>query len=521
MNDIDSDPFTSDGGEDSDDDRKPPALPDIEVNESEDSEEEEDSEEDDDDDDGNDPAAEANANSAQPSPYGFLISDVRKKKSSGALLCMAVGCEKNAQANTRIDNDVGGFCRTHYNAWLISTGQIESWTCTCGNKIATTSARCGKCHRWREGAKTQSSPNKKKKAAAPSPKTSRSPKNSPKKRDYDAINNDTIITQVPANSGVQIATIRKTNEKGRPLCKVVGCNKLDQSKSDGFCRSHYNMFSVYAGNSNVLSDWTCACGNNISGKQKRCGKCNKWRGGKRDPYVTSSQKEKKRAKKKTKKKTSRVTTEQQSTSAHHWLCNCGNEVPNAKSRCGKCHHWRGGKRKGGWKIKDSINKKDIDDTGINWSMDWSCCGEVVPSKKTRCGKCHGWRGGKRVAKSLRMGASSNQNSRGGASSHQPSSHPSHQLSSLGQRVPLPDNNLPLLSNVAALPNIPTIPAMDASAFMQQGYARARQDGNYGVLHPHNGGRMDGNYGGHHNGGRPDGNYGGHNNDHGHTNITFI
>ena len=40
----------------------------------------------------------------------------------------------------------------------------------------------------------------------------------------------------------------------------------------------------------------------------------------------------------------------------------------------------------------------LDDKGIDWSMDWECCGESITAEKRRCGKCNGWRGGKRVAK---------------------------------------------------------------------------------------------------------------------------
>lgn len=40
----------------------------------------------------------------------------------------------------------------------------------------------------------------------------------------------------------------------------------------------------------------------------------------------------------------------------------------------------------------------LDDKGIDWSMDWECCGETIVAEKRRCGKCNGWRGGKRVAK---------------------------------------------------------------------------------------------------------------------------
>ena len=66
---------------------------------------------------------------------------------------------------------------------------------------------------------------------------------------------------------------------------------------------------------------------------------------------------------------------------------------STKSRCGKCHRWRGGKRKGGWKIKVS----EVDESGIEWDKDWTCCEVMISADKKRCGKCNGWRGGKRVA----------------------------------------------------------------------------------------------------------------------------
>ena len=80
----------------------------------------------------------------------------------------------------------------------------------------------------------------------------------------------------------------------------------------------------------------------------------------------------------------------------HWNCaHCDNKISSTKSRCGKCHRWRGGKRKGGWKIKINV---EADDSGIEWDKDWTCCDVMIPAAKKRCGKCNGWRGGKRVAK---------------------------------------------------------------------------------------------------------------------------
>ena len=86
-----------------------------------------------------------------------------------------------------------------------------------------------------------------------------------------------------------------------------------------------------------------------------------------------------------------------------WTCNCGKLVAAPKSRCGSCHAWRGGKRKGGWKIDpNKKSKRAAAAAGIDWTADWQCCGALIPAKKTRCGKCNGWRGGTRVPKAERL-----------------------------------------------------------------------------------------------------------------------
>jgi hypothetical protein len=195
--------------------------------------------------------------------------------------------------------------------------------------------------------------------------------------------------------GIEIEPKRKDN-KGRYLCKVVGCKKLDQSANKGFCRSHYNI--IYSGldqSNNPVEPWMCTCGLQVGGRQKRCSGCFRWKDGKRQPYNTVM------------KKNNSGDTEIYSTDAEKtesrtvtnasgfrfleefWTCSeCGNEVEEQKSRCGNCHHWRGGKRQGGWKLGE---KKAIDihceDDDIDRSTDWECCGEIIPAKKTRCGKC--------------------------------------------------------------------------------------------------------------------------------------
>jgi hypothetical protein len=115
-----------------------------------------------------------------------------------------------------------------------------------------------------------------------------------------------------------------------------------------------------------------------------------WKGGTREPYKTD------RLAKKT-QLFMPTNDEEIKDGETSWTCQCGSAVPSNKTRCGKCHHWRGGKRKGGWTLKAPSNNP-LDDKGIDWSMDWECCGEAITAEKRRCGKCNGWRGGKRVAK---------------------------------------------------------------------------------------------------------------------------
>lgn len=182
----------------------------------------------------------------------FEISTAIRRKENGAVLCKAVGCPKIAQ--TKDD----GFCRTHCNRYKISTGQIESWSCKCGERIAVTSLRCGKCHRWRNGHHPAyaSSPQKSPGVASTQYAKSKQPK-----------------TCIPADAGVEISEVLLKNEKGRLLCKVIGCGKAEQSNNDGFCRTHFNQFAILTEDAEEDSSekWICECGEEWSGRQKRCG----------------------------------------------------------------------------------------------------------------------------------------------------------------------------------------------------------------------------------------------------------
>eukprot|EP00804_Cyclotella_cryptica_P007139 CCRYP_009715-RA/>CCRYP_009715-RA protein AED:0.07 eAED:0.07 QI:181/1/1/1/0/0/2/744/459 len=185
---------------------------------------------------------------------------------------------------------------------------------------------------------------------------------------------------------ITIAAVRPKNASGRCLCRVEGCRKLDQANNDGFCRAHFNLIKIAdddqheGGAGGVVEPWTCDCGNIVGANQKRCGNCHRWKDGVRTNF------------RKEEKKQVVVIKDPQV----FWTCDCGNEVPEPKTRCGKCHHWRAGKRVGGWKLgAKAENGADAVDDGIDRSQDWMCCGEVIKAAKTRCGKCRKWRGGKR------------------------------------------------------------------------------------------------------------------------------
>jgi hypothetical protein len=198
----------------------------------------------------------------------FPVSSTPVKKFNGSLKCRAVSCPKNCQGNS------DGFCRAHHNQYLICTGQCDSWVCICGNKIVDFMARCGACHRWRGGKHPLSS-------SLPAAKRLKNNAGAAVEMAGDQAGTvDDVggirssLTYVPPDAAAQISEKQLTNGSGRALCKVIGCGKLDQSNNDGFCRTHFNMFAVEGADSD-LDGWTCVCGQSMSGKQKRCGSCNK------------------------------------------------------------------------------------------------------------------------------------------------------------------------------------------------------------------------------------------------------
>ena len=176
------------------------------------------------------------------------------------------------------------------------------------------SDRCGTCHRWRGGIKQHGKSGAEGKAPAKKrAKKASLPPSSAAAAPYPYQGLPPARAAALAASELRISDVRETNKNGRSLCKVVGCDKLDQARNEGYCRRHYKMIAVVdgpssssaaataaaaachdAGENNAAGgcidflggggggaadvdtvSWICPCGQVISFKQKRCGKCNK------------------------------------------------------------------------------------------------------------------------------------------------------------------------------------------------------------------------------------------------------
>eukprot|EP00984_Skeletonema_dohrnii_P027150 scaffold16612_cov109-Skeletonema_dohrnii-CCMP3373.AAC.2 len=242
----------------------------------------------------------------------------------------------------------------------------EAWTCSCNMQWPSTQKRCGntKCNKWKGG-----------------------------KRDGFIVHRP----NVPSSSIASAPTI--TTTKQRPQDPSTAASAVQQQ-------------------ANTIDCWTCDnCQNIVKANKVRCGQCHHWKGGKRTTV-----------KKKTTAKNDSGNDDNNggsllpsSSSAaavgnnggggtankasypfditQDWTCNnCSVTLPGRQTRCGKCHKWRGGKRQGGWTLKAKSTKggQAEEEDGIDRTLDWTCCEVVLPARQTRCGKCHKWRGGKRV-----------------------------------------------------------------------------------------------------------------------------
>lgn len=184
---------------------------------------------------------------------------------------------------------------------------------------------------------------------------------------------------------VSARSMKKSN--GALKCRAISCDKNCQGNSDGFCRAHHNQYLICTGQ---CESWECICGYKVPDIMARCGTCHRWRDGKH-PLESSYT-----AAKKAKNDILSDEIMYVDDNGEPWKCDCGNRVPAYKSRCGHCHHWKGGKRQGGWKLGSMGRDYDSDD-GVDRTQDWECCSVTIPAHQTRCGKCNGWRGGKRIA----------------------------------------------------------------------------------------------------------------------------
>lgn len=237
-------------------------------------------------------------------------------------------------------------------------------------------------------------------------KESESSVNSDEKKDddeepvsADTASDDAILddTEVPKPSKIKYSddlldfAVSATCQKkanGANKCRAISCDKNYQGNSDGFCRQHYNQYLINTGQCN---SWDCICGGQVPDIMARCGTCHRWRDGKHRLELSSSP-----GLKRAKNEVAEENTVEVDDNVEPWKCDCGNMIPSGKSRCGQCHHWKGGKRQGGWKL-GSMGRDYDSDEDVDRTQDWECCGVIISAQKTRCGKCNGWRNGKRIA----------------------------------------------------------------------------------------------------------------------------
>lgn len=280
------------------------------------------------DDTGSSAAAVAIASTDYDGMLDFQISPTSVPKKG----CRAISCTKFSQGPH-------GLCYSHYNRYLMCTGQVKFWTCECGNKVKLSVRWCRNCRY----SLTKGSPSS---GRTPSPpkgvvveveddddeeeveflratpvarKKPRSRSNSTLRSDehsrYPKRNTRNLaeeITQSGLTNDVPLSPRRTPLREGRartptssssvrssiftqldnmldfsvtspstpfrsPKCRASSCHKHAQSKSNGFCRRHYNRYLICTGQA---ASWTCGdCGHRNIDISKQCGECNQKRNG--------------------------------------------------------------------------------------------------------------------------------------------------------------------------------------------------------------------------------------------------
>lgn len=234
----------------------------------------------------------------QDNMLDFQIRPTPTRLSTGNYRCRAISCHKYIQGTH-------GFCHTHFNRYRICTGQCAWWECECGNRNIETTKRCRHCRCVRNEkniihARSDSSAVTKK--AGKLHKTKVNAEISVKRKAVCVIAmeaadacgevvDETILCQktsditggirslrtfVPLDSVAEISQQRRTNGKGRVLCKVNNCGKFDQTNTDGFCKHHFNKFAVDSMEDlggDVIDSSVCDCGQVMGGERKQCASC--------------------------------------------------------------------------------------------------------------------------------------------------------------------------------------------------------------------------------------------------------
>lgn len=129
--------------------------------------------------------------------------------------------------------------------------------------------------------------------------------------------------------------------------------------------------------------WACACGHANAARKVRCGRCQRWRDGRRP------------------RRDDAVTDGADPRVAPPWACDrCGHANRAAQSRCAACSRWRDGQRRPyGPQAQWAAPPPRAPEEPLPATAPgrWACggCHHLNDANKRRCGSCQRWKFGKR------------------------------------------------------------------------------------------------------------------------------
>ena len=224
------------------------------------------------------PSSAASANKAGSARSG---GSTKNAASGGSVAKVTVKNAKNTKPSSssgkkkmnkkQTGNSKGGGKTATVNttpaaAAAANAGSIEPWKCTrCSHINTYTKARCASCQGWKGGYREGYSPSSNKKSSSQSSPSS-SP--SPSKRRSKS---------TPTKRSTAVATSSKGSSTFKTTKKVVAV-VVDKSKKKNAAKEQ---------GEETIDAWKCTkCNHTNTYTKSRCKKCQGWKGGKREGYVS-------------------------------------------------------------------------------------------------------------------------------------------------------------------------------------------------------------------------------------------